>query len=74
MKWFKIKADNQDDIKKEKIFDSAAYILELIEDTKKELSKLENSTESISVGEHLDFIKTQAELIKNLSSETEEDF
>ena len=35
MKWFKIKAGYQDDIKKEKIFDSAAYILKLIEDGKK---------------------------------------
>lgn len=35
----------------------------------------ENSLgEPISDNEHFDFIKTQAELIKNLSSETEEGF
>lgn len=75
--WHKLKtiqADYQDDVKKDKIFDSAAYILQLIEDTKKDLVKLGNSTETISISENLDYIITQANLIKTLSQETEEDF
>lgn len=72
MKWHKlVKADYREDIKQEKIFDAAVYILELIEDARNYLAKLENSTESTAVGSQLEFIKTQAELIKNLSKESE---
>lgn len=70
MKWTKlIKADYQEDVKQERIFDAAVYILELIKDAKNDLAKLESSTESIAIGEQLDFIETQANLIKALSKQ-----